>query len=110
MDTTVIATRVLQEYGYNPSTMARFALKGWDGDSHMWLAVSDGKGRFASIETCDFASGWPGMGELVSVEQSANYASVYVLFDPMRVVQCFEYSEERFLSNLAKWKRSPPGR
>jgi hypothetical protein len=109
MDTTIIATRVLQEYGYNPSTMARFALKGWDGNSHMWLAVSDGKGRFAFIETCAFALGRPGLGELVSVEQNANYASGYVLFNPMSVLQCFGYSEERFLSNLGKVEKTATG-
>ena len=50
MDTTIISTRILQDYGYNLSTMARFALKGWDRSSHMWLAVSDRKGRFAFID------------------------------------------------------------
>lgn len=109
MDTTIIATRIMQEYGYNPSTLARFALKGWDGDSHMWLAVSDGKGRFAFIETCAFASGKPVMGELVSLEQSANYASGYVLINPMSVVRCFGYSDDRFLSNLGKVEKTATG-
>jgi hypothetical protein len=109
MDTTIIATRVLQEYGYNPSTMARFVPKGWDGNSHMWLAVSDGKGRFAFIETGANATGQPVLGELVTAEQSTNYASGYVLFNPMRVVQCFGYSEDRFLSNLGKVEKTAIG-
>lgn len=102
MDTCTIATRILQEHGYNPSTMASFALMGSDGGSHMWLSVSDGLGRFAFIETCAFARGRDVLGELVSQEQSAAYSSGYVLVDPMRVMQCFGYSEERFLSNLGR--------
>ena len=109
MDTTIISTRILQDYGYNPSTMARFALKGWDGGSHMWLAVSDGKGRFAFIETCAFDSGRSRLGEVVSAEQSANYASGYVLSNPMSVIQCFGYRDERFLTNLGKVKKTVSG-
>jgi len=102
MDTCTIATRILQEHGYNPSTMASFALMGSDGDSHLWLSVSDGLGRFAFIETCAFAGGRDVLGELVSEEQSAAYSSGYVLINPMKVMQCFGYSEERFLSNLGR--------
>lgn len=109
MDTTIIATRILQDYGYNPSTMARFALKGGDESSHMWLAVSDGKGCFAFIETGAFASGRPVLGEMISAEQSANYTSGYVLFSPMRVVVCFGYSEERLLSGQDKVEKIAPG-
>jgi hypothetical protein len=102
MDTCIVATKILQEYGYNPSTMANFALMGSTGDSHMWLSVSDGLGRFAFIETCAFARGRPVLGEVVPDEQSAAYASGYVLVNPMRVMQCFGYGEDRFLSNLGK--------
>jgi hypothetical protein len=109
MDTTVIATRILQEYGYNPATMARFALKGWDEDSHMWLAVSDGKGRFAFIETCAFATDRQVLGELVPAEQSAQYASSYVLSNPMKVMQCFGYNYDRFLSNLGRVEKTAFG-
>ncbi len=109
MDTTTIATRILQEYGYNPATLARFALKGWDGNSHMWLAVSDGEGRFDFIETCAFASGRPILGELVPAEQSAEYASGYVLSNPMKVMQCFGYDDDRFLSNLGRVEKTAPG-
>jgi hypothetical protein len=109
MDTCIIATRILQEHGYNPSTMARFALKGWDGDSHLWLSVSDGLGRFAFIETCAFVSGRPILGEVVGAEESSNYSSGYVLMNPMRVIQCFGYSEGRFLSSLGKSEASAEG-
>jgi hypothetical protein len=102
MDTCIVATKILQEYGYNPSTMANFALMGSTGDSHMWLSVSDGLGRFAFIETCAFARGRPVLGEVVPDEKSAAYASGYVLVNPMGVMQCFGYSEDRFLSNLGK--------
>jgi len=109
MDTCIIATRVLQEHGYNPGTMARFALKGWDGDSHMWLSVSDGLGRFAFVETCAFASGRPVIGEVVGADESGNYSSGYVLINPMKVMQCFGYSEERFLSNLGAAEKISTG-
>lgn len=100
MDTCIIATRILQEHGYNPSTMASFVLKGGDEESHMWLSVSDGLGRFAFVETGAFASGRPVLGEVVDEEMSGNYSSGYVLVSPMKVLQCFGYSEERFLSHL----------
>mgnify|MGYP001084723714 CR=1 FL=1 len=100
MDACIIATRLLQEHGYNPSTMASFALKGGDEESHMWLSVSDGLGRFAFIETGTFASGRPILGEVVDEEMSGSYSSGYVLVSPMKVLQCFGYSEERFLSHL----------
>ncbi len=106
MDTCIIATRVLQENGYNPDTMARFVLKGWDGDSHLWLSVSDGLGRFAFIETCAFASGKPVIGEIIGREEIGNYSTGYVLISPMKVMQCFGYSEDRFLSNLGKVERT----
>ena len=100
MDTCIIATRLLQEHGYNPSTMASFALRGGDEESHMWLSISDGLGRFAFVETGAFAHGRPVLGELVAEEKSGNYSSGYVLVSPMKVLECFGYSEERFLSHL----------
>lgn len=109
MDSCIIATRILQEHGYNPSTMARFALKGRDGESHMWLSVSDGLGRFAFIDTTAFASGRPVLGEVVRSEESSNYSSGYVLLSPMKVMQCFGYSEERFLSHLGAVEKTAPG-
>ena len=109
MDTCIIATRILQEHGYNPSTMARFALKERDGESHMWLSVSDGLGRFAFIETCAFASGRPVLGEVVAADDSGNYSSGYVLLSPMKVMQCFGYSEERFLSHLGAVEKTAAG-
>jgi hypothetical protein len=109
MDTCIIATSILQEHGYNPSTMARFALKGRDGESHMWLSVSDGLGRFAFIETCAFASGRPVLGEVVAADDSGNYSSGYVLLSPMKVMQCFGYSEERFLSHLGAVEKTQHG-
>lgn len=109
MDTCIIATRVLQEHGYNPNTMAHFVLKGWDGDSHLWLSVSDGLGRFAFIETCAFASGRPVLGEVVRAEEIGNYSSGYVLVSPMKVMQCFGYSDDRFLSNLGEVERTAEG-
>lgn len=109
MDTCIIATRLLQEHGYNPSTMGRFALKGGDEESHMWLSISDGLGRFAFVETGAFASGRPVIGELVEEEKSGNYSSGYVLISPMKVLQCFGYSEERFLSHLNAVERTSTG-
>ena len=109
MDTCIIATRVLQEHGYNPSTMARFALKGGDEESHMWLSISDGLGRFAFVETGAFASGRPVLGEVVEEEKSGNYSSGYVLVSPMKVLECFGYSEERFLSNLGAVEKTSAG-
>ena len=106
MDTCIIATRILQEHGYNPSTMASFALKGEDEESHMWLSISDGLGRFAFVETGAFASGRPVIGELVEEEESGNYSSGYVLVSPMKVLECFGYSEERFLSHLKAVERT----
>ena len=100
MDSCIIATRILQEHGYNPSTMASFALTGGEEESHMWLSVSDGLGRFAFIETGAFASGRPVIGEVVAEEKSGNYSSGYVLVSPMKILECFGYSEERFLSHL----------
>jgi len=97
MDTCIIASRILHQYGYDPNIMASFAPQGKNGSSHMWLSVSDGLGRFAFIETCAFARGRPILGELVTPEESAAYASGYVLTDPIRVMQCFGYSEDRFL-------------
>jgi len=97
MDTCIIVSRTLHQYGYDPNIMASFALQGNNDSSHMWLSVSDGLGRFAFIETCAFARGRPVIGELVSQEQSAAYASGYVLTDPIKVMQCFGYSEDRFL-------------
>ncbi len=109
MDTCIIATRLLQEHGYNPSTMASFALKGGDEESHMWLSISDGLGRFAFVETGAFASGRPVIGELVEEEKSGNYSSGYVLVSPIKVLQCFGYSEERFLSHLGAVERTSAG-
>ena len=109
MDTCIIATRVLQEHGYNPSTMASFALKAGEEESHMWLSVSDGLGRFAFVETGAFASGQPVLGRLVKAEESGNYSSGYVLISPMKVLQCFGYSEERFLSNLGAVEKTSSG-
>lgn len=109
MDTCIIATKLLQEHGYSPGTMARFAPKGLDGDSHMWLSVSDGLGRFAFIETCAFASGRPVLGEVVAADESMNYSSGYVLVSPLKVMQCFGYSEERFLSHLGAVEKTASG-
>lgn len=109
MDSCIIATRLLQEHGYNPSTMARFALKGEDEESHLWLSVSDGLGRFAFIETGAFASGRPVLGVVVGEEESGNYSSGYVLLSPMKVLQCFGYSEERFLSHLGAVEKTSAG-
>ena len=109
MDTCIIASRLLQEHGYNPGTMARFVPKGLDGESHMWLSVSDGLGRFAFIETCAFASGRPVLGEVVAADESMNYSSGYVLISPMKVMQCFGYSEERFLSHLGAVEMTASG-
>ncbi|MDD1741086.1 MAG: hypothetical protein LUQ51_03800 [Methanothrix sp.] len=109
MDTCIIATSILQEHGYNPSTMARFALKGRDGESHMWLSVSDGLGRFAFIDTTAFASGRPVLGEVVAADESGNYSSGYVLISPMKVMQCFGYSEESFLSHLGAVEKTAAG-
>jgi hypothetical protein len=110
MDTCLIATRILQEYGYNPFSMARFALKTEDGQSHIWLSVSDGLGRFAFIDTAAFAGGRPVLGELMGEKECANYSSGYLLISPMKVMQCFGYSEDRFLSNLGKVEKTVPGR
>ena len=109
MDTCIIATRVLQEHGYNPSTMASFALKAGEEESHMWISVSDGLGRFAFVETGAFASGRPVIGELVEDGRSSNYNSGYVLLSPMKVLQCFGYSEERFLSHLGAVEKTSAG-
>jgi len=109
MDSCIIATRILQEHGYNPSTMASFALKYGEEESHMWLSVSDGLGRFAFIETGAFAHGRPVIGELVEEEESGNYSSGYVLVSPMKVLECFGYSEERFLSHLKAVERTSAG-
>ncbi len=75
----------------------------------MWLAVSDGKGRFVFIEICASDAGRSRLGEVVSAEQSANYASGYVLSNPMSVIRCFGYRDERFLTNLGKVKKTVPG-
>jgi hypothetical protein len=109
MDTCIIASKLLQEHGYNPGTMARFAPKGLDGESHMWLLVSDGLGCFAFIETCAFASGRPVLGEVVAADEIGNYSSGYVLISPMKVMQCFGYSEERFLSHLGAVEKMASG-
>ena len=109
MDTCIIASKLLQEHGYNPGTMARFAPKGLDGESHMWLLVSDGLGCFAFIETCAFASGRPVLGEVVAADEIGNYSSGYVLISPMKVMQCFGYSEERFLSYLGAVEKMASG-
>ena len=106
MDSCIIATRILQEHGYNPSTMASFALRGGDEESHMWLSISDGLGRFAFVETVAFAHGRQVLGELVEEEESGNYSSGYVLVSPMKVLECFGYSEERFLSHLKAVERT----
>jgi len=75
----------------------------------MWLSVSDGLGRFAFIETGAFAHGRPVIGELVEEEESGNYSSGYVLVSPMKVLECFGYSEERFLSHLKAVERTSAG-
>jgi hypothetical protein len=72
----------------------------------LWLSVSDGLGRFAFIETGAFASGRPIIGEVVDDEKSGNYSSGYVLVSPMKVLECFGYSEERFLSHLGAVERT----
>jgi hypothetical protein len=109
MDTTTIATRILQDYGFYPSTIGRIALKKWPGESHAWLAVPDGKGHFAFIETCAFASGMPCLGAVVSAEESKDYASGYVFLNPMQTFLCFGYTEERFLNDLHKTEKIVSG-
>ena len=42
-------------------------------------------------------------------EKSGNYSSGYVLVSPMKVLQCFGYSEERFLSHLGAVERTSAG-
>jgi hypothetical protein len=112
MDTIVITTRILQDNGFNPSTIARYALKGRSGESHMWLAVPDGGGRFAFIETTAFASGIPTLGKVVDAGASAEYTSGNVLLDPMQAMRCFGYADDRFLADIHKVEqiRSVPAR
>lgn len=109
IDTTVIATRILQDYGFYPSTMGRIALKNWPGESHAWLAVPDGKGHFAFIETCAFASGGQGLGAVVPAQESKDYASGNVFLNPMQTFLCFGYTEERFLNDLHKVEKIAAG-
>ena len=111
MDAIVITTRILQDNGFNPSTVARFALKGRSGESHMWLAVPDGGGRFAFIETTSFASGIPSLGKVVDAQESQEseeYASGYVLLDPMQAMRCFGYTDDRFLADIHKVEQIRP--
>ena len=109
MDTTMIAMRVLQDWGFYPSIIGRIALKNWPGESHTWLAVPDGKGHFAFIETTAFASGVPCLGAIVSAEGSKDYASGNVFLNPMQTYLCFGYSEERYLKDLHKVEKIVSG-
>ena len=108
MDAIVITTRILQDNGFNPSTIARFALTGRSGESHMWLAVPDGGGRFAFIETAAFASGIPSLGRVVDAQDSAEYNFGYVLLDPMQAMRCFGYADDRFLADIHKVEQIRP--
>lgn len=82
-DSCVITHEVLTRHGYRPLFIARLVPKNSSGESHVWLAVPDGVGRYAFIETTLFAFGWPGLGGVVIPEdvRAMGYDRGYIVRD-----------------------------
>ncbi|MCK9569478.1 hypothetical protein M0R72_11110 [Candidatus Pacearchaeota archaeon] len=64
-DSCAITRDVLAKHGYESIAIARLVPKNSSSESHMWLAVPDGAGRYAFVETTIFASGVPALGGVV---------------------------------------------
>ncbi len=83
IDTCGISKQALEDNGYNPIVLMRAVRKNESGESHLWLAVPDGKGRFAFIETTIFAFDDIGLGGVVIPEdvRTMGYDKGYVITD-----------------------------
>jgi len=92
IDTVQITSRVLEENGFRPMVLMRAALKSSDDESHLWLAVPDGLGEFAFIETTLFAQDpSAGLGGVVIPEdvESMGYDHGYIVDDMRGLLACF---------------------
>ena len=91
-DSCNLSERVLAEHGYEPMILMRAALKNSSEESHLWLAVPDGAGQFAFIETTLFAID-PGAGlwGVVIPEdvRAMEYDRGYVIDDLRELARCF---------------------
>jgi hypothetical protein len=91
-DSCAIAKEVLAGHGHASMALMRAALKNSSEDSHLWLAVPDGSGQFAFIETTLFAfSPAFGLGGVVIPEdvRVMGYDRGYVIEDLGELARCF---------------------
>ena len=97
IDTCAITQKILQEHGYKPIMIMRAALKSSSEESHLWLAVPDGVGCYAFIETTIFAFQPYGLGGVVMPEdvRTMGYDQGYIIDD---------LSE----TSMKLWSSSPP--
>jgi hypothetical protein len=83
MDSCKITHDVLAQHGYEAVFIARLVPKNSSEESHIWLAVPDGDGRYAFIETTLFAFGVSGLGGVVIPEdvRAMGYDRGYIVRD-----------------------------
>ena len=96
IDTCAITQKVLREHGYGPIIIMRAAMKTSSEESHLWLAVPDGAGCYAFIETTLFAFRPGGLGGVVVPEdvRSMGYDQGYVIDNLKEMLNCFNINRK----------------
>jgi hypothetical protein len=102
-DTCMIALTVLQQKGYQPKLMVDLKKENDPGVSHGWLAVPDGSGSWAMIETTSFAIIPAGLGLIVVGENSDRYRSGDILEDPWQALDAWGIGQ-RVRQNLHSYQ------
>jgi hypothetical protein len=88
-DTCMITMQVLRSKGYHPELMMDLKKANESGESHGWLAVPDGSGSWAMVETTSFAIIPAGLGLIVIGENADRYRSGEMLADPWQALDAW---------------------
>ncbi len=105
MESCSITFDVLQKRGYQPRIIMRPVRKDAPGEAHVWLAVPDGEGRYAFIETTIWAFQSAGLGGVVLAEDvsSMKYDCGIMIESPDELAECFGLTE-RVASHRASYE------
>jgi len=90
METTEITLEKLAEAGYQPRLMARLVGKGEVGESHVWLVVPDGAGKWVFIETTSRSEDEIFLlGDIIPPGDPQGYDSGILVDHPEDLYSCF---------------------
>jgi hypothetical protein len=99
----MIALQVLWQNGYQPKLMVDLKKEADAGESHGWLAVPDGSGSWAMVETTSYAIIPAGLGLIVIGDNADRYRSGEILEDPWLALDSWGIGQ-RVRANLQSYR------